>query len=139
MGSAIVIWNQSNVAALRQVDWASVPMDVSGRLLNRMFNELPRGSDVDLIFETKEVRDAVKACADIIVQGWDSKVDFQLEIWLRLLGTWKRQGSSMTVGEFEDGGGDSDCACFGMAASREVWQADKDAVNEWVHPREFYA
>jgi hypothetical protein len=31
MGSAIVIWNQSNVAALRQVDWASVPMNVSLR------------------------------------------------------------------------------------------------------------
>jgi hypothetical protein len=68
MGSADVIWNQSNVAAPRQVDWASVPMDVSGRLLNRMFSDLPRGSHVDLKFDTTEVREAMKACADIIVQ-----------------------------------------------------------------------
>jgi hypothetical protein len=47
--------------------------------------------------------------------------------------TWKRCGSSMTVGEFGDGGDDSDCAGFRMAASREAWQAEKDAVEGPEH------
>jgi hypothetical protein len=81
IGSAIVIWNQSNVAALRQVNWASVPMEVSRRLLQWLFRDLPKGNHVDLVFETQEVREAVKACADIIVQGSDSKIYCQLESW----------------------------------------------------------
>jgi hypothetical protein len=74
MGAALVVWNQTNLTALRQVDWASMAMDVSGRLLNRLFRDLPRGSHVDLVFEKTEVREAVKACADIIVQGWNSTI-----------------------------------------------------------------
>jgi hypothetical protein len=53
------------------------------------------------------------------------------------MGTWKQQRSSMTVGEFEDGGDDSDCAWFGLAASREAWQAERDAVEEWTNPTPF--
>jgi hypothetical protein len=83
----------------------------------------------DLVFETKEVQKAVKACADIIVQRWDSKVYCQLESWRQLMYTCKQRGSSMTLGEFEDGGDDSDCACFRLAASREAWRAEKDAVE----------
>jgi hypothetical protein len=43
----------------------------------------------------------------------------------------------MTVREFEDDGDDADWACFRLAASQEAWQAEKDAVEEWVHPTEF--
>jgi hypothetical protein len=53
------------------------------------------------------------------------------------MATWKQQGSSMTVAEFGDGGDKSDCACFRLAASREAWQADKDAVEEWTNPTSF--
>jgi hypothetical protein len=49
-------------------------MDVSGTLLGMMFDRLPRGSHVDLVAETHEVRGAVKACADLITQGWDQQV-----------------------------------------------------------------
>jgi hypothetical protein len=114
-------------------------MDVSGKLVNRLFRDLPRRSRVDLIFETVEVREAVKACADIIVQGWDSQIYCQLESWRQLMGTWKRQGSSLTVGEFGDGGDDSDCACCRLAASRKAWQAQKEAAEEWEHPTVFLA
>jgi hypothetical protein len=74
MGLAIVIWDRRNVTALRWVGCASVPMDISGMLLNKMFDEPPRGSHVDLIIETHEVREAVKMCSDIIVQGWENAI-----------------------------------------------------------------
>lgn len=103
MGPALVIWNQPNASPLRQVDWASVPLDVSGKLLTRLFRDLPKGSHVDLVFEKAEVREAVKACADISVQEWYRQVYGQLESWRQLMDTWKRQGSYLTVGEFGDG------------------------------------
>jgi hypothetical protein len=83
IGSAIVIRNRTQVAALRNVGWASQPMDVSGTLLNMLFDRLPRGSHVDLVLETPEVREAVKTCADIIVQGLDKTVHCQMESWRR--------------------------------------------------------
>jgi hypothetical protein len=49
-------------------------MEVSGRMLNIVFDQLPRGSHVDLVLETPEARETVKACADIIVQGHDQAV-----------------------------------------------------------------
>jgi hypothetical protein len=109
-------------------------MDISGRLLNEVFDKLPRGSNIDLVIDTTEAREAVKMCADIIVQGWDNTYYCQLESWRRLMGTWKRQGSSMSVREFEEEGDDSDCAGLGLAASREAWQTEKDAVEMWNDP-----
>jgi hypothetical protein len=35
---------------------------------------------VDLVFETKEAQEAVKTCADIVVQGWDSKTYCELTL-----------------------------------------------------------
>jgi hypothetical protein len=102
-----------------------------------LFTDLPRGSHVDLVLETAEVREAVKACADIIVQGWDKDIYCQLESWRRLMSTWKTRGSAMTVREFDDGGDDCDCARFRYAASQEAWQAEKEAVEEWSTPTVF--
>jgi hypothetical protein len=45
MGSALVIWNRASATALRCVGLASMPMDVFGKLLNRMFDGIPRGSE----------------------------------------------------------------------------------------------
>jgi hypothetical protein len=67
---------------------------------------------VDVIIETRDVPEAVKVCADIIVQGWDKQVYCQLETSRRLMDTWKTRGSSMVVREFEDDGEDIDCDCF---------------------------
>jgi hypothetical protein len=83
MGSAIVIWNQTQITAIRHSTWASVPIDVSGKILDMMFERLWKGSRTDLVIEIKEVREAVKMCADIIVQGWDKQVYCQLETWRR--------------------------------------------------------
>jgi hypothetical protein len=114
-------------------------MDVSGTILRRMFDELPLGSHVDLVIETNEVREAVKMCVDIIVQGWDKTICCQLESWQRLMDTWKMCGSAMVIREFEDDGDDADCACSRLAASQEAWQAEKDAVEEQEHPTLFLA
>jgi hypothetical protein len=43
----------------------------------------------------------------------------------------------MTVCEFEEDGDNIDCACFLAATIREAWQAEKDAVEEWVNPTVF--
>jgi hypothetical protein len=64
MGSMNVIWNRSQVTAFRWVGWASDPMEPTGRFLNRVFDLFPRGSHVNLVLETEEVREAAKACAD---------------------------------------------------------------------------
>jgi hypothetical protein len=120
MGSAIAIWNRTNVS------WLSIPMDVSGTLLNMMFDKLPRGSHVDLVIESADVREGVKMCGDIIVQGWDKTVYCQLDSWRRLMDTWKTRGSAMTIREFDDEGDDADCAFLRHAANREAWQAEKD-------------
>jgi hypothetical protein len=103
-------------------------MDISGRLLNKVLEALPKGSHVDLVMDTAEVREVVKACADIIAQGWDSQIYCQLETWRRLMDTRKSCGSAMTVREFEEDGDDCDCAYFRYAAEREAWQAEKDAA-----------
>jgi hypothetical protein len=132
----MVVWNQTSVTALRQVSWASVPMEVSGQLLQRMFRDLPKGCHVDLVFETPEVREVVQACADIIVSGWDSKVYRHLASWRQLMDTWNRQGSSLTVGKFGDGGSESYCSCLRLPGSREAWQAQNDVVEQW-NPTEF--
>jgi hypothetical protein len=103
-----------------------------------MFNELPFGSHVDLVIETNEIREAVKMCAGIIVQGWDKTGYCQLETWQQLMETWKRRGSTMIIREFNDDGDDADCACCRLAASPEAWQADKDALEEQEHPTVFW-
>jgi hypothetical protein len=66
VGSAIVIWNQAQITAIRHANWASVPMAVSGKILDMMFDRLPKGSHVDLVIETAEVREAVTT--------WDKQV-----------------------------------------------------------------
>jgi hypothetical protein len=139
MGSAIVIWNRTKVTALRNVGWASQPMDVSETLLNMPFDRLPSGFHVDLVLETPDVRESVKACADSIVKGLYNTVYCQLESWRRLMDTWKLKGSAMTVHGFEEDGDDTDCAGFRAAAIREAWKAEQDAVNEWEHATVFYA
>jgi hypothetical protein len=112
-------------------------MEVSGTLLNMMFDRLPRGSHVDLVLETPEVREAVKMCADMIVQGWNQTVYCQLEGWRRLMDTWKTRESAMTVHEFEEDGDDIDCSGFRAAAIREAWQTEQDEVNEWTNTTSF--
>jgi hypothetical protein len=137
MGTAIVVWNRTQVTALRHVGWASQPMEVSGSLLNMLFDQLPMNSHVYLVLETYEVREAVKACADLITKGLDKDIYCKVESWRRLTDTWKTRGSAMVVREFEEDGDDSDCAGFRAAAIREAWQAEIDAVNEWTNPTTF--
>jgi hypothetical protein len=112
-------------------------MDVSGTLLNMMFSGLPRGSHVDLVLETCEGREAVKAWADLITKRLDKTVYCQSESWRRLMDTWKTHGSVMTVRELEEEGYDTDCAGFRAVAIRAAWQAEQHAVNEWVKPTLF--
>jgi hypothetical protein len=40
----------------------------------------------------------------------------------------------MRVREFDEGGDDADCIKYRMAAIRQDWQAEKDAVEEREHP-----
>jgi hypothetical protein len=42
MDSAVVVWNRTQISALRYVAWASQPMRLSGALLNKMFEQLPK-------------------------------------------------------------------------------------------------
>jgi hypothetical protein len=44
---------------------------------------------VNVVFETSEVREEVKARADIIVQKSDSKIFCQTGSWRQLMDTWK--------------------------------------------------
>jgi hypothetical protein len=129
MGAAVVVWSRTQVTALRHVGWVSCPMVVSGGILNKTFEELPRGCHVDLVLETPEVRNAVKTCADIIVRGLGQMVFCQLGEGRRLMDTWKIRGQAMVIREFEEEGDDADGVCFRAAAIREAWQAEKGAVE----------
>jgi hypothetical protein len=105
-------------------------MIISGEMLNALFDRLPIGCHVDLVLETKEVYDAMRACADLIARGPDKEVYCSLDSWWKLMDTWKLRRSSMTVRAFEEDGDDSDCACFRAATIKEAWKAEKDAVVE---------
>jgi hypothetical protein len=92
-----------------------------------------------LVLEPQEVLYAVKACAHIITQGLDKEIYCRLDEWRKLMDAWKTRGSAMTVREFEEEGDDADCVCFRVAAIREAWKTEKDAVEEREHPTVFLA
>jgi hypothetical protein len=120
MGSAIVIWDRRNVTALRWAGWASVPIDISGRLLDKEFWLLKRTS------------------SGYHRANLDNTIYCQLESWRRLMGTWKTRGSAMTIREFDGDRDDADCACFRLAAGQEARQAENDAVEEQEHPTKVF-
>jgi hypothetical protein len=45
----------------------------------------------------------------------------------------------VTVREFQEDGGDTDCTVFRAAAIREAWKAEQYVVNEWEHSTVFLA
>jgi hypothetical protein len=84
MGAAMVVWNSSMVTPFRRINWASSPMALSGKMLDRMFRALSGGVHVELVLETPEVHYSVMDRADIITMGLDKEVFCQLEEWRHL-------------------------------------------------------
>jgi aspartate/tyrosine/aromatic aminotransferase len=104
-----------------------------------MFEELPDDAHLDLIIETPEVHDALKASADVITQGWEAKVYCTVPELINMMGIWKQKGAQTTVRELYEEHQDADCMRMRMAAIHEASQAMAYAISARENPTGFLA